>query len=40
MKQLVTEEDNYHLLRYVTDDEIKESLFQMDPYKAPGPNDF
>jgi len=35
MKQLVTEEGNCHVLRYVMDNEIKEALFKMDLYKVP-----
>ncbi|XP_074351201.1 uncharacterized protein LOC141690330 [Apium graveolens] len=34
----ITEEHNMELLQTVTEDEVRTSLFQMDPDKAPGPD--
>ena len=40
MLNLVTAEDNQSLLQPIQETEIKETLFQMDKFKAPGPDGF
>ena len=40
MLNLVTAEDNQSLLQPIQETEIKEALFQMDKFKASGPDDF
>jgi len=37
---VVTEEDNFLLLQPLQDHEIKDAIFQMDKFKAPGPDGF
>jgi len=37
---VVSEEDNINLVKPVEDHGIKEAIFQMDKYKAPGPDGF
>jgi len=37
---MVSEEDNYLLLRPIQDQEVKDAIFQMDKYKALGPDGF
>ena len=37
---LVTHAENAQLLQPVLDSEIKDALFQMDKFKAPGPDGF
>lgn len=36
----VTEEENQHLARIPGEEEIREVIFNMNPWKAPGPNGF
>jgi len=40
MAHLVTAEDNVLLLQPVHDSEIKDTIFQMDKFKTPGPDGF
>ena len=35
---VVSKEDNINLIKPVEDHEIKEAIFHMDKYKAPGPD--
>jgi len=37
---VVSEEDNFLLLRPVQDQEIKDDIFHMDKYKTPRPDGF
>ena len=37
---LVSTEDNLELIRPVSDEKIHTAIFQMDPYKTPGPDGF
>ena len=40
MANLVTADDNEKLLKLAHDSEIKDAIFQMDKFKAPGPDAF
>ena len=40
LPKMVTEDDNLLLLQPVQDHEIKDAVFQMDKFKAPGPDGF
>ena len=37
---MITIEDNLELIRTMSEAEIHTVIFQMDPYKAPGPDGF
>jgi len=40
LPKMLTQEDNDNLVKPIEDCEIKDAVFQMDKFKAPGPDGF